>query len=59
MRRAASGDKRNAQRNADIASQEIENEISNLNTLRKRDGGSYFHSKLQRPVRSSTKRQEI
>ena len=57
MRRAASGDKRNAQRNADIASQEIENEISNLNTLR--GGGSYFHSKLLRPVRSSTKRQEI
>ncbi len=57
MRSVASGDKRTAQRNAVIASQEIENEIHNLNTGQ--GGGSFFHAKFMKPVRSSTRREEI
>jgi len=59
VRSVASGDKRTAQRNADIASQEIENEIRDLNTLQKRDGGSYFHGKFQKPARRSTRREGV
>ena len=54
----ASGDIGAAKRNADISSNEIFNEIHNLNTLQKKREGSFFHAKLQKAARSNTRRQE-